>query len=106
MKTFISMRNTDKEESGVAYEYSKRETLLEEMKPPLYSVQELKRNGEEKELKQRRKKEDAAKRVLASECGRNRNGMEDEEEIDDKDEVKSRGPKRRRLDSVAVDTYI
>lgn len=101
MKIFITMRNKDEAASGVAYEFTDVEKILEDMKSQIDSVQDLKRKEEEREHDQRKKKEEAAKRILANASGRRKKHMEYNDS--DNDET-PRGPKRQRMASSAFDT--
>lgn len=89
MKAFVQMRNRDEASSGVAYEYSEAEILLEEIKSQMEAVEALQHTEKEKESEQRRRKDEAAKRVLSS-----ANGILDVE--DDQIINTPRGPKRQR----------
>lgn len=102
MKSFITMRNADERASGVAYEYSEVEKILEDMKGQMDAAEELKRKEEESETDQRKKKEEAAKRILANATGGKRKMKEDEE---DSDECGTpRGPKRQRFGGTSVES--
>lgn len=56
VKSFEMMRNAEEKSSGVPYKYTKVEKLLKNMKAQMESVEELKREGEEREGSQWKRK--------------------------------------------------